>query len=54
MRAWILTLIDIAMVCAAYWFFCWLFDDEPTIGGYALAVASIALLGANRPKTGDK
>jgi hypothetical protein len=53
MRAWILTLIDIAGICAAYFGFCWLFGDEPTIGGYALAVAIIALLGVTRLKTGD-
>jgi len=52
MRAWILTLIDVALVSAAYWGMCWLFGDEPTIGGYALAIAIIALLNTKRLKLG--
>jgi hypothetical protein len=54
MKAWILTLIEIAGICATYFFCCWLFGDEPTIGGYALAVATIALLGVTRLKLGTK
>jgi hypothetical protein len=46
MKAWILTLIDIAGICAAYFGFCWLFGGEPTTGGFALGVAIIALLDA--------
>jgi len=53
MKAWVLTIIDVVCVCAAYWFFCWLFGDEPTIGGYALAIATLALLGVSRLKTGE-
>ena len=52
MRAWILTLIDVVGVCAAYWFICWLFGDEPALDGFALAVAVVALLGVSRLKTG--
>lgn len=50
MRAWILTLIDVAVVGASYWFFNWLFGGEPTLDGFALAVAIIALLTATRLK----
>ena len=53
MRAWILTIIDVAIVCAAYWGVCRLFGDEPTLGGYAFAVATLALLGVSRLKTGE-
>ena len=52
MKAWGLTLIDVAVVGVAYWFFNWLFGDEPTLDGFALAVAIIALLGVTRLKTG--
>jgi hypothetical protein len=54
MRAWVLTIIDVAFVCAAYWFFCWLSGDEPTLGGFAFAVAIIALLSVTRLKLGAK
>ena len=56
MRAWILTVIDVVGVCAAYWFTCWLFGGEPTLAGFAFAVATLALLGVekSRLKTGDK
>jgi hypothetical protein len=53
MKAWIFTLIDVVGVGAAYWFICWLFGDEPTLDGFALAVAIIALLGVSRLKTGE-
>jgi hypothetical protein len=54
MRAWILTLIDVVGVGTAYWFACWLFGDEPTLAGFAFAVAIIALLGVSRLKIGEK
>lgn len=51
MKAWILTLIDVAIAGAAYWFFNWLFGGEPTLDGFALGVAIIALLDVKRLKT---
>ena len=53
MRALVLTLCDVVGVCAAYWFTCWLLGNEPTLAGFAFAVAIIALLGVSRLKTGE-
>ena len=53
-RAWVITLIEIVGIGVTYFGFCWLVDNEPTIGGFALAVAIIALLGVTRLNTERK
>lgn len=54
MKAWILTLIEIVGMGVIYHGFCWLFDNEPTIDGFALGVAIIALLDVKRLKMEGK
>lgn len=48
MRAWIYTMVDVAVMGGLYWGCCWLFGAQPVMAGWALSVGMLAILNLNR------
>lgn len=48
MRAWIYTMLDVALMGGLYWAFCWLFGAQSSLAGWAMSVGMLALLTLNR------
>ena len=51
MKAWALTLTEVAVMGAVYWGFSWLLGSEAKLSGWIMSVAALALLRTNQKET---